>query len=154
MIEIVKENKTNKKREPYYTLTYEYMIGDANGDTSKTVKLSLDNPFIERYVTLLNSLTPTNGTWGVMLSEEDLTKHFNEGQITEDDYKFLCRTMLEEMYGDELEFPFIVSEENEKYANEFVEGVCSDTEYSFLVFEGCNLKYVDEFGVKHKTIIK
>jgi hypothetical protein len=38
--------------------------------------------------------------------------------------------------------------------SEFFEGVRSDTEYSFLVFENVELFYFDENGKKHKTKIK
>jgi len=154
MIEIRKEkkSKTNKVNEPYYLLKYYYMIGDADGNTSEKVEVSLNNPFVERYVTLLNSLKPTKGHWGVMLEEDRICDAFKENQITEDDYRFLCRMMFEELYEEIEEFE--VSPENEDYANEFYDGVRSDTEYSFLVFEGVELFYVDEFGKKHKTTIK
>ena len=148
MIEIVKEKKSTKKSDPFYTLTYQYMIGDADGETSETTTLSLNNPFIERYVTLLNSLKPTKGTWGLMLQKEDIKKCFKEKQISEDDYNFLCRMMFQDKQSD-----FLVPINYESYAYEFYEGVRADTEYSFLVFEGCDLRYIDEYGKKHKTRI-
>lgn len=64
MIKIVKEKKQKKASTPYYSLTYKYMIGDANGETSETVEVSKDNPFLERYVKLLRSLKPLSDTWG------------------------------------------------------------------------------------------
>ena len=39
-------------------------------------------------------------------------------------------------------------------SNEFYDGVRAETDYSFLVFERLDLKYVDEFGVKHKAIVE
>jgi hypothetical protein len=39
------------------------------------------------------------------------------------------------------------------YAYEFCDGVRGETEYSFLVFQGCTLYYYDNFGVKHNTKI-
>ncbi len=157
MITIQKENTTKKVNKPHYLLVYNYMIGDADGETNRKVKVSLDNPFLERYVTLLNSLRPTKGTWGVTLTFERLKKHYKEKQITKDNLNFLNRMMFEEYdYFIECEDceDFQVSIEDEKYANEFYDGVTSDTEYSFLVFEGCDLFFVDEFGKKHKTKIK
>lgn len=58
---IVKKEKKKeiKESEPYYLLKFKYMIGDANGYTSEKVKISLENPFLERLVKLLNSLEPT-----------------------------------------------------------------------------------------------
>ena len=47
----------------------------------------------------------------------------------------------------------IVSKSDEDYASEFYEGVRGETEYSFLVFEGIDLYYYDEYGVKHETKI-
>jgi len=156
----IKENKkkTKKNKKPYYLLRYNYMIGDANGSTKEEVKVSVDNPFVERYVKLLNSLKPVKGTWGIILEGDRIYRHFDEGQITEDDYHFLDRMMNEEFSedleeGEEGEEGFVVEKKDEKFAFEFFEGVRSETEYSFLVFEGIDLYYFDEFGEKHNTTI-
>lgn len=164
MIKILPEKKPNKKAnvKPHYILEYDYMIGDANGNTSKKVKVSKDNPYVERYCKLLNKLKPTKGHWGVMLEKGDrMYDHVTEKQITEDDFNFLKRLMFEEYEEncDECECdtcecgnsPFEIPKEHEKYANEFHNGVTSNTEYSFLVFEGVSLYYIDEFGKKHNT---
>jgi hypothetical protein len=45
------------------------------------------------------------------------------------------------------------SKENEVYASEFFEGVRHEAEYSFLVFEGVDLFYYDEYKKKHSTKI-
>jgi len=151
MIEIVKETKGTKKVcEPHYLLTYNYMIGDADGDTTEKVEVSLDNPYLERFVKLMNSLQPTKGYWGICLEEGRLENHFKEGQITEDDYNFL----LALLFDWETKSTFVIEPENEEYSHEFSEGVRSETEYSFLSFEGIDLQYVDEFGKKHKAVIK
>ncbi len=156
MIEVTKEKKKKKKIEPYYILKYEYMIGDANGNTSEKVTISKDNPYLERYVKLLNSLEPTKGNWGIILESDRLYDHFKEKQITEDDYNFLTALMFEEYNYDDDDEEKNVSyfKDNDEYAGEFFEGVRGETEYSFLVFEGVTLKYVDEDGVKHNTKIK
>ena len=148
MIEIIKTKPSKKVNQPYYSLKYNYMIGDADGNTTETVKISKDNPYLERYLVLLDKLKPTPGYWGISLEENKLKDHLKVGQISKDDYEFLKRIMFCE------DSEFKVSKENEDFANEFYEGVVSDTEYSFLSFEGFELKYVDEFGVKHKTKIK
>jgi hypothetical protein len=150
MIEIVKKSK-GKKVEPHYLLKYNYMIGDADGNTNEKVKVSLNNPYLERYVTLLNSLQPCKGTWGLILDTENITKVFKEGQITEDDYRFLTGLMFE-YWEDEESEPYF--KENDKYSQEFYDGVEGETEYSFLVFEGVKLYYIDENGDKFDTIIK
>lgn len=156
MIEIVKEKKSKKAKKPYYILKYEYMIGDANGSTSEKVRVSADNPFIERYVTLLNSLKATKGHWDVMLEYGRIEDHAKEKQITKDDLNFLNRVMFcdcdDEDSSEKNEY-FKTDKEN-KFANEFADGVRSDTEYSFLVFQGVTLYYYDENGIKNNTKIK
>lgn len=148
MIKIIKDSKEKKVSTPYYSLTYNYMIGDANGNTSEEVEVSVDNPFLERYVSLLNNLMPTSGTWGIILTE-DLHTFLKEGQITEDDYNFLKKLMHED-WG---ESDYVLECENKEHLNEFHDGVRGQAEYSFLVFEGVDLVYVDEYGKKFKTMI-
>lgn len=146
MIRIKPKNKNKTISDPYYKLVYNYMIGDANGDITKEVDVSLDNPYVERYITLMNSLKPPKGKWGIILNR--LSEHFKEGQINEDDYEFLKAMMF-----DGSNSAFKIENGNEDFADEFFEGVRSDTEYSFLVFEGCDLFYIDEFGESHETEI-
>ena len=148
MIRVIEKKKKGKPQKPYYILKYNYMIGDADGDTSEKCDISIDNPFLERYVTLLNSLKPTKGTWGLCLDSTTLKKAFGENQITEDDYNFLKETMFEG--GSVSSF---TSSEDKEWTYEFSEGVRSEAEYSFLVFEGCDIKYVDEWGEKHNCEI-
>ncbi len=158
MIKIVKEKQPKSKSTPYYSLTYKYMIGDANGETSETVIVSKDNPFLERYVKLLRSLKPTHDSWGIVFEQHRLANFLDEKQITEEDYYFLQRMMFEEYDEDdedsEIAKRFIVSKDDEKYADQFSQGVCGQTEYSFLVFEGIELMYIDEYKKKHKAIVK
>lgn len=160
MIEIVREKPKNKNpKTPFYTLKYNYMIGDANGNTNEKVKLSVNNPFIEAYVTALNKLKPTKGHWGIILTTERLKEHFDEKQITKDEYKML--SFVFGRYDDEDEDEDEEDEDSEKtseytdeekgFLYEFEEGVRADTEYSFLVFEGAELTYTDEFGEKFNT---
>lgn len=159
MIKIVTDvPKTSKIQEPAYLLTYNYMIGDANGDTVEEIDVSLKNPFTERYVTALNKLQPTKGHWGVMLEDGRMYAHLQEGHITQDEYIILQTAFsygeydpieLEEF--EEKDNPLILSEEDKEFLAEFSEGVRADAEYSFLVFQGANLEYIDEFGVAHQT---
>ena len=161
------KERTKKPKKPYYSLVYKYMIGDGNGNTKETVKVSVDNPFLERYVKLLNSLESTKGRWGIVFENGVSYAHVEEGQITSDDLLFLDRLMLEEWdeydsdSGDDGEGieaddeeRFIVDLKDEKFASEFHEGVEGEQEYSFLVFEGVDLFYYDEQGKKNKTKIK
>ncbi len=164
MIKIKKPKKAKGKKEPHYVIKYQYMIGDANGYTTEKVKVSADNPFVERYCKLLNSLKATKGHWGVMLEEDRLDDFLKEKQITKDDYKFLSETMFDnfdfcddediEIEEDRFKHCYFKTKEEQKFASEFYEGVRSDTEYSFLVFEYVELFYVDEDGIKHETEFK
>ena len=150
MIKIKEKNK-KKKNDPYYMLVYNYMIGDSNGNTSKEVIVSLDNPYLERYCLLLNKLQPTPGHWGVSLEKYRIKKHIDAKQITEDDCKFLSILMFEESeYEDKEEY---LGKDNIDFADEFYEGVRAEAEYSFLVFEGVDLFYIDEYGIEHETEI-
>ena len=140
MIKIKESQKNTKKTKPHYLLTYNYMIGDANGYT--------------KYISLLNNLKPLKNHWGFILSSEDIRQAFKEKQITEDDYNFLCYMMhFDDVDGEDAACKFIVEEKNEEFADEFVDGVRSDNDYSFLVFDGVDLKYIDEFGNKYETEI-
>lgn len=147
MIEVVyKKKKVSTK--PHYLLVYNYMIGDANGDTTEKVKLSVDNPYIEKFVKLLNSLKPTKETWGLILDFSSIERIYKEGQINKKDYNFLLRIMFKRK-----ECESNISDED-NYANEFFKGVRSETPYTFLVFKGCDLFYIDENGSQFNTIFK
>lgn len=159
MIKIVADvPNTSKIQEPTYVLTYNYMIGDANGNTEEEIEVSLTNPFTERYVTALNKLKPTKGHWGVMLEDDRMYAHLEEGQITQDEYIILKTAFsdgdydpIEEGDFEEEDNPLILSQEDKDHLAEFSEGVRAEAEYSFLVFEGADLVYVDEFGKEHQT---
>jgi len=146
MIEIVKKSeKKKKKADPYYLLKYNYMIGDADGNTNEEVYVNADNPFLEKYLKIIDKLKPVKGRWGIMFEYDRMKQHMEEGQITQDEYDFLMKTMFED--GE-------LTDEEQDFVWELSEGIMGQTEYSFLTFEGYKLTYVDEYGVKHKTKIK
>jgi hypothetical protein len=152
-IELIKE-KISRKQDSYYIIKYNYMIGDSNGYTSETTTLSADNPFIERYCKILNKLQATKGYWGISLSYGNRMWLHEEGQITLDEYNFLTRLAFPEYLDeeeDEESINYFKTDQENGWADEFADGVRSETEYSFLVFQGIELKYVDENGKKHKT---
>ena len=164
MIQIVQPKKRKQKINPHYILTYDYMIGDANGSTEESAGVSLDNPHIERYVTLLDKLKPCKGSWGIQLNSEDIYGNFKEGRITEDDYNFLMRIMFmdeisdfdeldEEATKNEVIAKYFKTPKENKFADELSFGIKSDTEYSFLVFRGATLQYQDENGKIFETKI-
>ena len=147
MIKIIERSKiTVETVTPYYTLIYNYLIGDTWGHTSNDVYLSVDNPYIERYCTLLNSIQPPKGQYGIILNEKTIESCFKkENQITEDDYNFLMRTMFSE------ENNYFKNDAENNYADEFYEGVIEELGYDFLVFEDVKLIYTDEHNVVFDT---
>lgn len=156
MIKVLEKKKKNKKaKAPYYKLKFHYMIGDGNGNTNEEVNISVNNPFLERFVTLLDKLEPCKGSWGVQLEDEDIYGNYKEGRITEDDYKFLGTLMFDGWEDEEAEEgeEYKLEAENDDHTYEFFEGVRAEAEYSFLVFEGVTLKYVNEYGEKFNTEI-
>lgn len=148
MIKIIEEKPKSKKHKKHYLLIYEYMIGDANGHTSEEVIVSFDNPFLERYVKLLGKLKAPNGRWGLSLDEFHIKLCFEQGQISKDDFEFLKAMMFEDATTE-----FEITGENEDFSTEFWEGVKSQTGYSFLTLEKCELLYYDEWGRKYQTKI-
>tara|TARA_R110000796_G_scaffold105733_2_gene216029 strand:+ start:1407 stop:1883 length:477 start_codon:yes stop_codon:yes gene_type:complete len=153
MIKVINPRINKEKCKPYYELVFKYIIGDDNGDSTYMVKADVDNPYIERLVTLLNSLKPTKGRWGVILDSDRLLDHHKEGQITKDEHYFLDY-MSHEGWSSNKDNPYneIVDSEDE-HAWYIWEGIRSEASYSFLVFEGVDLFYYDEYGVKCNTEI-
>lgn len=152
MIKVVEKQKKNKNQDPYYKLKFNYMIGDADGHTDEvmTVSVGEHDEIIERFVKLINSLRPVNGTWGIMLSGDRIYEHFEENQITEDDYNFL-KTVMFEYWDEDEEDGEETDNKYKEYESFFADCIQADAEYSFLVFEGVDLYYYDENGVKHNT---
>lgn len=155
MIKIIPNKKSKKAKDPYYIVKHVYMIGDVDGETSEKVEVSIDNPYVERYVKLLNKLEPTEGTWGLSLDMETMYDCFKEGQITKDEYIFLVSLMFECSEYDEFEDEINAFRESPEFERnaEFYDIVRSNTEYSFLTLEYVDLKYVNEFGEKFDTEI-
>ena len=151
MIKILENKKSNKKTDPYYELKFDYMIGDADGDTTEEIVISVNNPFLERFVTLINKLKPTKGHWGIVFDSYDFSNFLKEKQLTQEEYDFLYRIMFDD--DSRKDTTFKISENEIEFADEFYEGISGETDYSFLVFQGVTLSYFDEYGVKHKTKI-
>ena len=165
------KTKTKKKAKPYYKLTFDYMIGDANGNTSESMKIMESDTeglkLVEKFVPLMNKLNATKGTWGIVL--DGFGEFLSEGQITEEEWEFLSK-VSDEYYWTEEYLPELYSEKghSEEEIEELLDDCMSkdesigyfsdvvkgDTEYSFLVFQGAELTYYDETGSKHKTSIE
>lgn len=148
-IKIKSSKGTSKQKvDPYYRLVFNYMIGDANGYTTEEQEVSLNNPYLERFVKLLNKLKPTKSTWGIVFEEYDFENFYKEKQITKNDYDFLKKIMF---YGDDDDD---LEDENYEFIEELRDGVRGQAEYSFLVFQGCDLTYIDENDNEHDVEFK
>lgn len=153
MIKILEKKNKKKKQDPYYLLKFNYMIGDARGYTNEETAVGIeDAEIVERFVKLMNKLKPTKGHWGIMLEDDRIYEHFQEGQMTEDDFNFLS-TVLFEDWEDEEEEEDEVENKYKHLNGYFSDCVRADAEYSFLIFEGIDLYYYDEYGIKYDTEI-
>ena len=160
MIKVILPNTTNIITEPHYILKFNYSIGGETSDIiTKTTRLSLNNPYIERAVYLLNNF----------LTEKELTlislrDSYEDSEFNDMDYKFLIRILMHE----DIDLEHYITGDNETledvdeyldiytyHADEFRDGVYTTVEGSILVFEFVELVYINEYGNEFKTgIIK
>ena len=158
MIKVILPNTTNIITEPHYILKFNYSIGGETSDIiTKTTRLSLNNPYIERAVHLLNNF----------LTEKELTlislrDSYEDSEFNDMDYKFLIRILMHE----DIDLEHYITGDNETWedvdeyldiytyhADEFRDGVYTTVEGSILVFEFVELVYINEYGNEFKTSI-
>ena len=158
MIKVILPNTLNVITEPHYILKFNYSIGGETCDIiTKTTKLSLNNPYIERAVHLLNNF----------LTEKELTlislrDSYEDSEFNDMDYKFLIRILMHE----DIDLEHYITGDNETWedvdeyldiytyhADEFRDGVYTTVEGSILVFEFVELVYINEYGNEFKTSI-
>ena len=158
MIKIILPNTTNIITEPHYILKFNYSIGGETSDIiTKTTRLSLNNPYIERAVHLLNNF----------LTEKELTlislrDSYEDSEFNDMDYKFLIRILMHE----DIDLEHYITGDNETWedveeyldiytyhADEFRDGVYTTVEGAILVFEFVELVYINEYGNEFKTSI-
>ena len=158
MIKVILPNTLNVITEPHYILKFNYSIGGETSDIiTKTTKLSLNNPYIERAVYLLNNF----------LTDKELTlislrDSYEDGEFNDMDYKFLIRILMHE----DTDLEHYITGDNETledvdeyldiytyHANEFRDGVYTTVEGAILVFEFVELVYINEYGNEFKTSI-
>ena len=158
MIKVILPNTLNVITEPHYILKYNYSIGGGTSDIiTKTTKLSLNNPYIERAVHLLNNF----------LTDKELTlislrDSYEDSEFNDMDYKFLIRILMHE----DIDLEHYITGDNETledveeyldiytyHADEFRDGVYTTVEGAILVFEFVELVYINEYGNEFKTNI-
>ena len=158
MIKVISPNTLNVITEPHYILKFNYSIGGETSDIiTKTARLSLNNPYIERAVYLLNNF----------LTDKELTlislrDSYEDGEFNDMDYKFLIRILIHE----DIDLEHYITGDNETWedveeyldiytyhADEFRDGVYTTVEGAILVFEFVELVYINEYGNEFKTSI-
>lgn len=122
-----------------------YMIGDAKGHTDEEAVISINNPFLKPLTEALDKLDKIEGHWGTMLYEEHYDGNRKIGNINDFEYELLSLVTgydyEEDTVNDFLKkYGYDESEQNHDYLLEFEGLLISDTEYSFLVYEGYKLK--------------
>lgn len=140
-----------KKPDTPHKLIINYMIGDSKGYTTKNETISLDNPFLKPLLEALDKLDIPNGHWGLVLKEGSYKYNKEIGNITDFEYDLLL--ILTEyiycFYDDDcvdyidnflIKYNYANSDQNLKYLEEFYGLIMEETEYSFLVYQGYDLK--------------
>ena len=158
MIKVILPNDSIEITEPHYILKFNYSIGGETSDIiTKTTKLSLNNPYIERAVYLLNNF----------LTDKELTiieirNSYEDGEFDDMDYKFLIRILMYEyidlehyITGEDetLEDVYDYLDMYTHHADEFRDGVYTTVEGSYLTLEFVELVYINEYGNEFKTSI-
>ena len=158
MIKVILPNTLNVITEPHYILKFNYSIGGETSDIiTKTTRLSLNNPYIERAIYLLNNF----------LTDKELTlislrDSYEDSEFNDMDYKFLIRILMHE----DIDLEHYITGDNETledveeyldiytyHADEFRDGVYTTVEGAILVFEFVELVYINEYGNEFKTSI-
>lgn len=158
MIKVILPNTLNVITEPHYILKFNYSIdGETSDIITKTTRLSLNNPYIERAVYLLN-----NFLTGKELTLISLRDSYEDGEFNDMDYKFLIRILMHEdtdlehyITGDNetLEDVYEYLDIYTYHADEFRDVVCTTVGGAFLTLEFVKLVYINEYGNEFKTDI-
>lgn len=128
-----------ENEDPYYHVIFNYMIGDANGNT--TYDFTCNESEIEevvKYVSILNKLKPLQDHWGIYF--DDYCGIGYPGEyigLSEEEYN----TFIELLSYDG----------DDAIKIEIYKHLRSETEYSFLVFQGVEIYYYDENNTKYKV---
>lgn len=158
MIKVILPNTLNVITEPHYILKFNYSIGGETSDIiTKTTRLSLNNPYIEKAVYLLNNFLTDKE-----LIIEEIKTSYECDEFDEMSYKFLIRILMNE----DINLEHYITGDNETledvdeyldiytyHADEFRGGVYTTVEGSILVFEFVELVYINEYGNEFKTDI-
>jgi hypothetical protein len=140
---VKKEVKPKIKKN--YKLKIEYMIGDSDGYTNEKATININNPFVILITEALDKLKIPEGSWGLVLNEEDYVDNYKNNNISELEFDLLCLVSNYSYNKDNAnkffkKHNFKDTNENHDYLQEFDGLLIDETEYSFLVYEGYTLK--------------
>lgn len=144
LLGLIKKSKTPRVKKNHKLKIF-YMIGDAHGHTDEEAVISINNPFLKPITEALDKLGEIDGHWGTMLDEEHYEGNNKIGNINDFEYELLCLVSGYSYGEDEAndffqKYGYETSEQIHDYLQEFEGLLISDTEYSFLVYEGYKLK--------------
>lgn len=128
-----------ENEDPYYHVIFNYMIGDADGNT--TYDFTCNESEIEevvKYVSILNKLKPLKDHWGICFDNYEKEYPGEYIGLSEVEYN---------VFMDLLDCEFYISKER----SEIQSCLASRNEYSFLVFQGIEIYYYDENNTKYKV---
>lgn len=139
LLGLTKMSEATRVRENYKLKIF-YEIGDCNGNTDRESVISINNPFLKP---LIEALSKLDG------SGEVLDKGFYEsikkiGNINDFEYELLS-LVTDYFYKEDAnaffeKHGYSKSKKNHNYLQEIEGLLISDTEYSYLVYVGYELK--------------
>ena len=144
LLGLIKKPKTPRVKKNHKLKIF-YMIGDADGHTDEEAVISINNPFLKPITEALDKLGEIEGHWGTMLDDEHYEGNRKTGNINDFEYELLSLVTgynYDEDTANDFfkKYGYEETEQNHDYLAEFEGLLISDTEYSFLVYEGYKLK--------------
>lgn len=108
---IGEEVKTQQTEEEYFKSKFLYEVGDAEGYHQPTCRFSIENPYIEKVIDILNKCyeLPKRRGFGICISYQEFDCWKNAKYITEDECNFMQRVIydydpesINDKYSDEI----------------------------------------------------
>jgi hypothetical protein len=144
LLDLIKKPKPTRVKKNYKLKIF-YMIGDADGNTDEEAIISINNPFLKPLTEAFDKFGVIDGHWGMLLDDEHYDGNRKIGNINDFEYDLLS-LVTAHVYDEDTTNDFLKkygydeSEQNRDYLQEFEGLLISDTEYSFLVYQGYKLK--------------
>jgi len=118
-----------------YVIIHKYIIGDSDGEETFEQIVSMNNPYLERFLACCTHLTDElPGTWGNILEEETINKLLGE----------------EASFFKEFTEEYCITKDIEDYELELAFYIRTESDLSFYTYQGFDIDYIDNDGVKHE----